>query len=62
VRRDLTLIPDDVIPELPITPKLDALWVLASATRWPSAGSTHCDLGMSLPDAGPEVRECYVKA
>jgi ketol-acid reductoisomerase len=35
-----TLVPDDVIPELPITPKPDALWVLASGYAVASTGST----------------------
>ena len=58
-----TLIPDDVIPELPITPKPDALWVLASgyAVAFDRI-DPNCDVGMVAPRMlGPEVRECYVE-
>jgi ketol-acid reductoisomerase len=58
-----TLIPDDVIPELPITPKPDALWVLASgyAVAFDRI-DPNCDIGMVAPRMlGPEVRECYVE-
>jgi ketol-acid reductoisomerase len=57
-----TLIPDDIIPELPITPKLDALWVLASgyAVAFDRI-DPNCDIGMVAPRMlGPEVRQCYV--
>jgi ketol-acid reductoisomerase len=56
-----TLIPDDIIPELPITPKPDALWVLASgyAAAFDRI-DPNCDLGMVAPRMlGPEVRHCY---
>ena len=58
-----TLIPDDVIPELPITPKPDALWVLASgyAVAFDRI-DPNCDVGMVAPRMlGPEVRACYVE-
>jgi ketol-acid reductoisomerase len=58
-----TLIPDDVIPELPITPKPDALWVLASgyAAAFDRIDPS-CDVGMVAPRMlGPEVRACYVE-
>jgi ketol-acid reductoisomerase len=58
-----TLIPDDVIPELPLTPKADALWVLASgyAVAFDRI-DPDCDVSMVAPRMlGPEVRECYVE-
>ena len=58
-----TLIPDDVIPELPITPKPDALWVLASgyAVAFDRI-DPNCDVGMVAPRMlGPEVRQCYLE-
>ena len=58
-----TLIPDDIIPELPITPKPDALWVLASgyAVAFDRI-DPNCDVGMVAPRMlGPEVRKCYVE-
>jgi ketol-acid reductoisomerase len=58
-----TLIPDDVIAELPITPKPDALWVLASgyAVAFDRI-DPNCDVGMVAPRMlGPEVRECYLE-
>jgi ketol-acid reductoisomerase len=58
-----TLIPDDVIPELPITPKRDALWVVASGYVVAfDRISPNCDVGMVAPRMlGREVRECYVE-
>jgi len=58
-----TLVPDDVIPELPITPKPDALWVLASGYAVAlNRIDPNCDVGMVAPRMlGPEVRECYVE-
>jgi ketol-acid reductoisomerase len=58
-----TLIPDDVIPELPLTPKADALWVLASGyTVAFDRIDPNCDVSMVAPRMlGPEVRECYVE-
>lgn len=58
-----TLVPDDVIPELPITPKSDALWVVASgyAAAFDRI-DPNCDVGMVAPRMlGPEVRECYLE-
>jgi ketol-acid reductoisomerase len=58
-----TLVPDDVIPELPITPKPDTLWVLASgyAVAFDRIDPS-CDIGMVAPRMlGPEVRACYVE-
>ena len=58
-----TLIPDDIIPELPITPKSDALWVLASGyTVAFDRIDPNCDVGMVAPRMlGPEVRKCYLE-
>ena len=58
-----TLIPDDVIPQLPITPKPAALWVLASGYAAAFARiDPDCDVGMVAPRMlGPEVRDCYVQ-
>src|SRR5437868_8768967 len=55
------LVPDDVIPSLPITRKDDGLTVVASGytlafDRFDPAG----DVGMVAPRMlGPEVRKCY---
>lgn len=57
------LIPDDIIPELPIVPKPDALWVLASghAVAFDRI-DPNCDVGMVAPRMlGPEVRLCYTE-
>ena len=56
-----TLIPDDIIPELPITPRPDALWVLASGYVVAfDRIDPDCDVGMVAPRMlGPEVRACY---
>ena len=58
-----TLIPDDIIPELPITPRPDALWVLASGYAVAFGRiDPGCDVGMVAPRMlGPEVRECYLE-
>jgi len=58
-----TLIPDDVIPALPITPKPNALWVLASGYVAAFGRiDPDCDVGMVAPRMlGPEVRECYLE-
>ena len=55
------LIPDDVIPSLPITPRSDALVVLASGyTLAFDRFDPDCDIGMVAPRMlGPEVRRCY---
>lgn len=57
------LIPDDVIPLLPLAPRDDALTIVASGytlafDRFTPAG----DIGMIAPRMlGPEVRQCYVE-
>ncbi|MCV7258546.1 NAD(P)-binding domain-containing protein [Mycobacterium shimoidei] len=58
-----TLVPDDVIPGLPITPKPDALWVLASGyVAAFDRIDPDCDVGMVAPRMlGREVRECYTE-
>ena len=59
-----TLIPDDVIPALPITPKPAALWVLASGyVAAFDRIDPNCDVGMVAPRMlGREVRECYLES
>ena len=55
------LVPDDVIPTLPIEPRADALVVVASGYT-PAFGrlDPNCDVGMVAPRMlGPEVRRCY---
>lgn len=58
-----TLVPDDVIPELSLTPRRDALWVLASGyVAAFDRIDPDCDLGMVAPRMlGREVRECYLE-
>jgi ketol-acid reductoisomerase len=58
-----TLVPDDVIPELPLAPKPGALWVLASGyVAAFERIDPDCDLGMVAPRMlGREVRECYLE-
>ena len=58
-----TLIPDDVIPELPIRPQAAALWVLASGyVAAFDRIAPNCDVGMVAPRMlGREVRECYLE-
>jgi ketol-acid reductoisomerase len=58
-----TLVPDDIIPGLPITPKPDALWLLASGYVVAfDRIDPNCDVGMVAPRMlGPEVRECYLE-
>jgi len=55
------LIPDDVIPSLPIRPCDDALVVVASGyTLAFDRFDPACDVGMVAPRMlGPEVRRCY---
>ena len=55
------LIPDDVIPSLPLSPKPDALVVVASGyTLAFDRFTPACDVGMVAPRMlGPEVRRCY---
>lgn len=55
------LVPDDVLPALPITPRADALVVLASG-YCPALGRYDpvADVGLVAPRMlGPEVRRCY---
>src|SRR6201997_4082730 len=58
-----TLIPDDIIPGLPITPKPAALWVLASGyVAAFDRIDPNCDVAMVAPRMlGREVRECYLE-
>jgi ketol-acid reductoisomerase len=58
-----TLVPDDIIPGVPITPKPEALWVLASGFALAfDRIDPNCDVGMVAPRMlGPEVRNCYVE-
>src|ERR1700730_1152023 len=55
------LVPDDVIPSLPLSPRDDALIVVASGyTLAFGRLDPHCDAGMVAPRMlGPEVRRCY---
>jgi ketol-acid reductoisomerase len=55
------LIPDDIIPTLAITPRSDALVVVASGyTLAFERLNPACDTGMVAPRMlGPEVRRCY---
>jgi ketol-acid reductoisomerase len=55
------LIPDDVVPSLPISPRPDALVVVASGyTLAFDRFEPACDVGMVAPRMlGPEVRRCY---
>jgi ketol-acid reductoisomerase len=55
------LVPDDVLPSVPLTPKDDALVVLASGyTLAFDRFDPDCDVGMVAPRMlGPEVRRCY---
>ena len=55
------LVPDDVIPELPITPRADSLVVVASGYTLAFGRLTPPgDAGMVAPRMlGPEVRRCY---
>jgi ketol-acid reductoisomerase len=55
------LVPDDVIPSLPLAPKPDALIVVASGyTLAFGRLDPPCDAGMVAPRMlGPEVRRCY---
>ncbi len=55
------LVPDDVIPQLGLAPRREALVVVASGYT-PAFGrfEPDCDLGMVAPRMlGPEVRRCY---
>jgi ketol-acid reductoisomerase len=55
------LVPDDVLPSVPLSPKDDALVVLASGyTLAFDRLDPDCDVGMVAPRMlGPEVRRCY---
>jgi ketol-acid reductoisomerase len=55
------LVPDDVIPSLPLSPRDDALIVVASGyTLAFGRLDPSCDAGMVAPRMlGPEVRRCY---
>lgn len=55
------LVPDDVIPTVPLTPRADALVVVASGYTLAFARlDPACDVGMIAPRMlGPEVRRCY---
>lgn len=56
------LVPDDVIPSLPLAPRADALVVVASGyTLAFGRLDPPCDAGMVAPRMlGPEVRRCYL--
>jgi ketol-acid reductoisomerase len=55
------LVPDDVIPSLPLSPRDDALVIVASGyTLAFGRLDPSCDVGMVAPRMlGPEVRRCY---
>src|SRR4051812_1563900 len=55
------IVPDDAIPVLPITPKAEALVIVASGYAPAFSGfDPGCDVGMVAPRMlGPEVRSCY---
>jgi ketol-acid reductoisomerase len=55
------LVPDDVIPSLPLSPRPDALVIVASGyTLAFGRLDPACDAGMVAPRMlGPEVRRCY---
>jgi len=57
------LVPDDIIPTLPLTPRPDALVIVASGyTLAFGRLSPVCDVGMVAPRMlGPEVRQCYLE-
>src|SRR5207249_9223361 len=57
------LVPDDVIPSLPLAPRPDALVVVASGyTLAFDRIDPPCDVGMVAPRMlGPEVRRCYLE-
>jgi ketol-acid reductoisomerase len=57
------LIPDDVIPTLPLSPRSDALVIVASGyTLAFGRLDPSCDVGMIAPRMlGPEVRRCYLE-
>lgn len=55
------VVPDDVIPKLPVTPRDDALVIVASGYALAfDRLKLACDTGMIAPRMlGPEVRRCY---
>jgi ketol-acid reductoisomerase len=55
------LVPDDAIPSVPLTPKADALVIVASGyTLAFDRLDPACDVGLVAPRMlGPEVRRCY---
>ncbi len=57
------LVPDDIIPSLPLSPKPDALVIVASGyTLAFGRLDPQCDVGMVAPRMlGPEVRRCYLE-
>lgn len=57
------LVPDDAIPDVPLTPKDDALVVVASGyTLAFGRLDPACDVGLVAPRMlGPEVRRCYTE-
>ena len=57
------LVPDDVIPTLPLKPRPDALVIVASGyTLAFGRLDPPCDVGMVAPRMlGPEVRRCYLE-
>jgi len=57
------LVPDDIIPELPLRPNADALVIVASGyTLAFGRLDPQCDVGMVAPRMlGPEVRRCYLE-
>jgi ketol-acid reductoisomerase len=57
------LVPDDVIPSLPLAPRSDALVIVASGyTLAFGRLDPRCDAGMVAPRMlGPEVRRCYLE-
>ena len=57
------LVPDDVIPSLPLAPRPDALVIVASGyTLAFGRLDLPCDTGMVAPRMlGPEVRRCYLE-
>jgi ketol-acid reductoisomerase len=57
------LVPDDIIPTLPLSPQSDALVIVASGyTLAFGRLDPSCDVGMVAPRMlGPEVRRCYLE-
>jgi len=55
------LVPDDVIPDVPLSPRDDALVIVASGYPLAFGGlDPACDVGLVAPRMlGPEVRRCY---